>query len=318
MNAITNVRHLSPVADAAAGTALHIEPLAGRIGAVVHGVSLSGALEPALFAQIKAALLQHRVIFFRGQQHLDDAGHQAFGRLFGEIEAHPTVPAPDGTAFLELNSQHGGRADSWHTDVTFKAVFPKVCVLRAVTLPGHGGDTVWANTVAAYEGLPAPLQQLAEQLWAVHGNDYDYAENFRQNSAASQTETQGRASYRKVFTSKTIESEQPLVHVHAETGEKALLLGHFAKRIKGLRSNESAALLQLFHERIVRLENTVRWHWQPGDVAIWDNRATQHYAVNDYADAHRVMRRVTVTGDVATSVDGRTSVDISVREPAAA
>jgi taurine dioxygenase len=171
--------------------------------------------------------------------------------------------------------------------------------------------------VAAYEGLPEPLRQLAEQLWAVHGNDYDYAENFRQN-AASQTETAGRASYRKVFTRRTIESEQPLVHVHPETGEKALLLGHFAKRIKGLRASESTALLQLFNERIIRLENTVRWQWAQGDVAIWDNRATQHYAINDYGDAHRVVRRVTVTGTVATSVDGRHSVDITAPEPSAA
>ena len=309
MNAVTDARHLSNPANDAA-SALRIEPLAGRIGAIVHGVQLSGELEPALFAQIKAALLRHRVVFFRGQQHLTDASHQAFGRLFGEIEPHPTVPAPDGTAFLELNSQHGGRADSWHTDVTFKAVYPQACVLRAITLPGHGGDTVWANTVAAYEGLPEPLKLLAEQLWAVHGNDYDYAENFRQN-AASDSETEGRASYRKIFTSKTIEAEQPLVHIHPETGEKALLLGHFAKRIKGLRSSESAALLQLFNDRIIRLENTVRWSWQEGDVAVWDNRATQHYAINDYGDAHRVMRRVTVTGTTATSVDGRSSVDIT-------
>ena len=111
---------------------------------------------------------------------------------------------------------------------------------------------------------------------------------------------------------------QPLVHVHPETGEKALLLGHFAKRIKGLRANESTALLQLFNERIIRLENTVRWQWAQGDVAIWDNRATQHYAINDYGDAHRVVRRVTVTGTVATSVDGRHSVDITVPEPLAA
>ncbi|QIL80367.1 TauD/TfdA family dioxygenase [Diaphorobacter sp. HDW4A] len=312
MNAITQQQHLLQ-ADAATATQpaqLTIQPLSGRIGAVVHGVKISGDLPAALFDQIQAALLKHRVLFFRSQTHLDDGSHQAFGKLFGALEAHPTVPAPDGTAFLELNSQHGGRADSWHTDVTFKAAFPKVCVLRAVTLPSHGGDTVWANTVAAYDSLPEPLKQLAEQLWAVHGNDYDYAESFRTNPA-SNAETEGRASYRKVFTSRTIEAEQPLVHVHPETGEKALLLGHFAKRFKGLRTSESNALLQLFNERITRLENTVRWTWAEGDVAVWDNRATQHYAINDYGDAHRVVRRVTVTGEVATAVDGRQSVDLS-------
>ena len=312
MNAVvTPTPQLSQaVAASKESSQLSIQPLSGRIGAVVHGVKLSGDLPAALFDQIQAALLKHRVLFFRGQTHLDDQSHQAFGKLFGALEPHPTVPAPNGTAFLELNSQHGGRADSWHTDVTFKAAFPQVCVLRAVTLPSHGGDTVWASTVAAYDSLPEPLKQLAEQLWAVHGNDYDYAENFR-NNAASSAETEGRASYKKVFTSRTIESEQPLVHVHPETGEKALLLGHFAKRLKGLRATESAALLQLFNERITRLENTVRWQWSEGDVAVWDNRATQHYAINDYGDAHRVVRRVTVTGDVATAVDGRQSVDLS-------
>lgn len=310
MNAVTRAHHLSTRADGDAAQALRITPVSARIGAVVHGVRLSGELPAEQFAAIRAALLKHRVLFFRDQQHLTDEDHQAFGRLFGEIEPHPTVPAPDGTAFLELDSQHGGRADSWHTDVTFQAAFPKACVLRAVALPEVGGDTVWANTVAGYEHLPAPLQQLAEQLWAVHGNDYDYAENFRHGNASAD-ELAGRAAYRKTFTRRTIEAEQPLVHVHPETGEKALLLGHFAKRIKGLRNSESSALLQLFHERVTRLENTVRWQWREGDVAVWDNRATQHYAVNDYGDVRRVVRRVTVSGDRATAVDGRRSVDLS-------
>ena len=287
---------------------LDITPLAGRIGARIDGVRLGGDLDHATFTAIHQALLQHRVLFFRNQQHLDDASHQAFGRLFGEIEAHPTVPAPEGTAFLELNSQHGGRADSWHTDVTFKAAFPKACVLRAITLPSHGGDTVWSSTVAGYESLPGSLKLLAEQLWAVHGNDYDYAESFRHAHASNQ-EITGREAYRKTFTRQLIEAEHPLVHIHPETGEKALLLGHFAKHIKGLRTQEAAALLQIFNERINRLENTVRWQWQEGDVALWDNRSTQHYAINDYGDAHRVMRRVTISGDRAVAVDGRRSVE---------
>ena len=302
------VATLPTTTTSTSGVALHITPLAGRIGARVDGVRLGGDLDAATFAALHQALLQHRVLFFRGQHHLDDASHQAFGRLFGEIEAHPTVPAPDGTAFLELNSQHGGRADSWHTDVTFKAAFPKACVLRAIKLPAYGGDTVWANTVTGYESLPPALKLLAEQLWAVHGNDYDYADSYR-HAHASQQELEGREAYRKTFTRKQIEAEHPLVHIHPETGEKALLLGHFAKHIKGLRTQEATALLQIFNERINRLENTVRWQWQEGDVALWDNRSTQHYAINDYGDAHRVMRRVTISGDRAVAVDGRRSVD---------
>lgn len=287
---------------------LDITPLAVRIGAEVRGLRLSGDLDADTVAQLRAALLRHRVLFFKGQHHLDDASHQAFGRLWGEIEAHPTMPAPDGTRFLELDSRHGGRADSWHTDVTFKAAPPKACILRAVVLPPHGGDTVWANTVAAYEGLPAPLKALADELWAVHGNDYDYADP-RQQTTASAAEIAGRAAYRATFRSKTIEAEHPVVHVHPETGERALLLGHFAKRLNLLRQQESSALLELLHQRIVALENTVRWRWSEGDVAIWDNRATQHYAINDYGDQHRVVRRVTVTGEHTTAIDGRRSID---------
>ncbi len=289
-------------------TALDIVSLAPRIGAEVRGLRLSGGLDPATFVALKQALLRYRVLFVRGQQHLDDAGHEAFGRLWGEIEAHPTVPAPQGTRFLELDSRHGGRADSWHTDVTFRAAPPQIGILRAVVIPPLGGDTVWANTVAAYELLPEALKLVAERLRAVHGNDYDYAQD-RAADTASAEESAGRKHYREVFTRQVFEAEHPVVRVHPETGERALLLGHFVKRLQGLSTNESRHLFDLLQARVVRLENTVRWRWAPGDVAIWDNRATQHYAINDYGDQHRVMRRVTVSGDVPVGVDGRASVD---------
>lgn len=287
---------------------LSFKPIAARIGAEVQGLDLSARLNAETLSAIQAGLRKYRVLFFRGQLALDDAGHQAFGRLFGEIEPHPTVPAPEGTAFLELNAQHGGRADSWHTDVTFKAAYPKACVLRAVELPDYGGDTVWANTVSGYDSLPPALKILAEQLWAVHGKDYDYAEAYKHQQASAQ-ELEGRQNYRKTFTREIIEAEHPVVHIHPETGEKAILLGHFAKQIKGLRSDESAAIIKILNDRVIRLENTVRWRWRKGDVAMWDNRATVHYAINDYGDAHRVMRRVTITGDRAVAVDGRRSID---------
>jgi alpha-ketoglutarate-dependent taurine dioxygenase len=292
----------------AAATELELVPLAARIGAEVRGIKLSGELEPAVFASLKRALLRHRVLFVRGQHHLDDAGHEAFGRLWGEIEAHPTVPAPHGTTFLELDSRHGGRADSWHTDVTFRVAPPKIGILRGVVIPPLGGDTVWANAAAAYEGLPAELKTIADGLRALHGNDYDYAEN-RAADGASEEESAGRQQYRKVFTRTVIEAEHPVVHVHPETGERSLLLGHFAKRLSNLSSGDSRRLFEVLQGHVVRLENTVRWRWTQGDVAIWDNRATQHYAINDYGDQHRVVRRVTVSGEVPTGVDGRRSVD---------
>ena len=291
--------------------ALDIRPLAGRIGAEIRGVRLSGSLAPQTFAAVKAALLRRKVLFFRGQQHLDDAGHEAFGRLFGPIEPHPTVPSPDGRTLLELDSRHGGRANSWHTDVTFEVAPPQVGVLRAVTIPEIGGDTVWANTVAAYEGLPAPLKALAESLRAVHGNDYDYAA-----VRADGGEEAGRKHYREVFTKTLFEAEHPVVRVHPETGERALLLGHFAKKLAGYSAHDSQRLIEILTGHILRLENTVRWRWAEGDVAIWDNRATQHYAINDYGDAHRVVRRVTVSGDVPVGVDGQRSRALTA-QPAA-
>ncbi|HTH60741.1 MAG TPA: TauD/TfdA family dioxygenase [Paraburkholderia sp.] len=281
---------------------LDLHPVAGRIGARIDGVRLAADLDAATFDAIHAALLRHKVLFFRGQHHLDDAAQEAFARRFGDTVAHPTVPAVDGGSLLELDSLHGARANSWHTDVTFVDAYPKVSVLRAVVIPPVGGDTVWANTAAAYQHLPESLRQLADTLWALHTNAYDYA-----STHAGADDAQLKR-YREVFTSKVYETEHPVVRVHPETGERALVLGHFVQRLKGLSAQDSAHLLQIFHEHVTRLENTVRWHWREGDVAIWDNRATQHYAINDYGDARRVVRRATVRGEVPVGVDGRTSV----------
>ncbi len=279
-----------------------VKQVAGRIGAQIGGVTLSGSLEPEVFAEIERALLKHKVIFFRDQGHLDNAEHEAFGALFGKVVAHPTVPAPTGTRIFELDSTGGGgRADSWHTDVTFVEAFPKVSVLRAVTIPEFGGDTVWANSVAAYERLPPALKQLAEQLWAIHGNDYDYG------AKRATIDEKRLKHYENVFAATLFEAEHPVVHVHPQTGERSLLLGHFVKRISGLSTAESARIFEILQNRSIELENTVRWSWKEGDVAIWDNRATQHYAINDYGDARRVVRRVTIEGEPAVSVTGEKS-----------
>lgn len=283
-------------------TTLDLHRVAGHIGARIDGVRLHADLDPATFDAINAALLRHKVLFFRGQQHLDDAAQEAFARRFGVTVAHPTVPSVEGGSLLELDSLHGARANSWHTDVTFVDAYPKVSILRAVVIPPFGGDTVWANTAAAYAQLPEPLRALADTLWALHTNAYDYAARHA-NADSAQLKR-----YREVFTSKVYETEHPVVRVHPETGERTLVLGHFVQRIKGLSVTDSAHLLQVFHEYVTRLENTVRWNWQEGDVAIWDNRATQHYAINDYGDARRIVRRATVRGEVPVSIDGRESV----------
>ncbi|QHW31028.1 TauD/TfdA family dioxygenase [Paenibacillus rhizovicinus] len=291
--------------EAVAGKSFEVRRVSGRIGAEIRGVTLSSQLDGETVSFIREALLKHKVIFFRGQSQLDDEGQEAFAKLLGNPVAHPTVPIKQGTDYvLELNSQHGGRADSWHTDVTFVDAYPEASILRAVVVPEAGGDTVWANTAAAYDNLPEDLRKLVDGLWAVHSNEYDYAA-YRNRASVSE---EADRRYREVFVSTLYETEHPLVRVHPETGERTLVLGHFVRRILGLSSADSAQLFALLQRHITSLENTVRWRWEAGDVVIWDNRATQHYAVNDYGDQHRIVRRVTIDGDVPVGIDGRRSV----------
>lgn len=282
-----------------------VRRVAGRIGAEMVGIGLGPDLEPAVVSDIRAALLQHRVLFFRGQHDLDDESQAGFARLLGSLtRAHPTVPSHEKDAnVLPIDSERGQRANSWHTDVTFVDSPPSISVLRAVSLPPFGGDTAWANTVAAYTGLPAELRQLADQLWALHTNDYDYATWHSAPVVSEQTR-----HYREVFTATVYETHHPVVRVHPETGERALLLGHFAQRILGLSGGDSRHVIELLQSHVTRQENTVRWQWRPGDVAIWDNRSTQHYAIADYDDHPRLLHRVTLTGDVPVSVTGKPSV----------
>lgn len=287
---------ISPAAEP--GLDLEWQAVAGRIGAEIRGVRLGGHLDEATMAGLKRALNRHKVLFFRDQHQLDDAGHQAFGRRWGQPTVHPTAPAQVGDFLLELDSRHGGKANVWHTDLTFMARYPSASILRAVTIPAVGGDTVWANTVEAYERLPDALRALADTLNAVHSNDYDYA--------ANQTEPdEGTDRYQAEFVSTVYEAEHPLVRVHPETGERALVLGAFFKHFSGVGASDSRRLYETFQGHITRLENTIRWRWREGDVAIWDNRATQHYAIDDYGDTKRVVRRVTIEGDVTRGVDGR-------------
>ena len=282
-------------------TQLDIRRVGGRIGAEIAGVQLSNALTDAEVQAIYEALHIHKVLFFRDQTHLDDAGQEAFAARLGRPVAHPTVPVASGAYLLELDSQNGGRANSWHTDVTFVPAYPKASILRAVKSPAYGGDTVWANTAEAYNRLPDELRKLADNLWALHSNAYDYAAA-KPNANKEQIER-----YQKVFAATVYETEHPVVRVHPVTGERTLVLGHFIKSLVGFSTADSRRLFDILQEHVIRLENTVRWRWREGDVAIWDNRATQHYAVDDYGDQHRIMRRVTLDGDVPVSIDGRSS-----------
>lgn len=278
-----------------------VQQLGGRIGARIDGVRLGGDLTADVVATVREALLRHKVVFFRGQDHLDEAGHQAFAETFGPLtSAHPTVNTGSGRVF-KVTADKGMAANAWHTDVTFVDRVPAISVLRAVHLPPYGGNTVWANTVAAYDALPAPLKALVDDLWGVHTNSYDYAQRDEESEEPDANYT------RADFASQLFETEHPVVRVHPETGERSLVLGHFVKAFTGLNTAESIALFTLLQNRVTRLENTIRWTWQPGDVAVWDNRATQHYAVADFGTEYREMARITVAGDVPVSIDGRPS-----------
>jgi taurine dioxygenase len=285
-----------------AGSPLDIAPVAGRIGAEVRGINLAWALDDVTVAAIRAALNHHKVIFFRNQAELDDTTHEQLAARLGNPVAHPTVPVAEGSKYLlELDSREGYAASSWHTDVTFVEAYPAISILRAINIPAAGGDTQWANTASAYAELPDALKILADNLWAVHTNLYDYA------SALNIKDKAYAAQHQNVFASTVYETEHPVVHVHPETGERNLLVGHFVKNFVGLNNSDSQRLLQTFQEHITKPENVVRWRWQEGDIAIWDNRATQHRAVADFGLQRRTLRRATVAGIVPVSITGKSS-----------
>lgn len=280
---------------------LDVRRVGGRLGAEIAGVRLGPDLDDATVQAIYDALHEHKVIFFRDQGHLDDDSQEAFAERLGAPVAHPTVPVKNGKYLLELDSRLGGRANSWHTDVTFVDAYPKASILRAVTSPAYGGDTVWANTTEAYNRLPPELKGLVDNLWALHTNAYDYA------ATRDTVSKEAVERHRSVFASTVYETEHPVVRVHPVTGERTLVLGHFIKSFVGYSSQDSRRLFDILQDHVIKLENTVRWRWRQGDVAIWDNRATQHYAVDDYGDQVRVMRRVTLDGDIPVSITGERS-----------
>jgi len=276
---------------------LRFQPVAGLIGAEVTGVRASADLHPTLVKALREGLCRYKVLFLRDQSHLDDAEHEDFARLFGQILNHPTVPIAQGTRHItELNSRRNERANFWHTDMTFMDAPPFASFLRAVTVPEVGGDTMWANCAAAYDALPPDLRTLADRTKVVHSNlreDTDYAAD--------------ATARMNPFTSTIYETEHPLVHVHPETGERCIALGNYGHKFVGYSGMQSQHLFRIFQDAVIKSENIVRWRWRAGDLAIWDNRATQHYALADYGDQTRVMRRVTLVGEPLVGVSGERS-----------
>ncbi|WP_067461378.1 TauD/TfdA dioxygenase family protein [Actinomadura macra] len=270
-----------------------LRQIGGRIGAEYtgtdpHALSLN---------EITTALRRHKVLVFR-DAGLDDEGQLRFASRFGALtKAHPTVPSVDGQPdILPVRGEEGIRSNTWHTDVTFVRTPPKLSTLRALVVPPYGGNTLIANSATAYRDLPRQLRDFADRLWAVHTNDYDYA--------VPKTNSRQAAEYRKVFTSRTYKTAHPIVRVHPETGERGLFIGGFAQKIIGLSGSESRDILRIFQSYVTRPENIVRVQWNPGDLVLFDNRITQHYAPDDYGDLPRVLHRVTVAGDAPAGVTG--------------
>lgn len=288
-------------AATAGSVELEIQKVTGRIGARVSGLDITRELDAATVAAVRAALNEHKALVFDATG-LDDEGQLVFARNFGELTtAHPTVPALDGSPnVLPVDSEWGGRANHWHTDVTFVVSPPQASTLRSLVIPPYGGETLIANSAAAYRDLPEPLRALADTLWAVHTNVYDYA---AQNRVLSEQHEE----HRKVFTSIKYQTAHPVVRVHPLTGERGLFIGGFAQRIVGLSTSESRTILDLLQSYVTRPENILRWRWSPNELVLFDNRITQHYAIDNYDDLPRRLHRVTVAGDIPVGVDGSAS-----------
>ncbi|MFC8966377.1 MULTISPECIES: TauD/TfdA dioxygenase family protein [unclassified Streptomyces] len=307
-------------------TRLEVKPAAGHIGAEITGVDLAEELPDEVVAAIRAAVLRWKVVFFRGQR-LDHTTQVAFARRFGEPvrlrsrgSASPKdFPEVETTADrLELGGRYGMDHEEWlrrrrhsllrgwHCDHGARIDPPAATILRAETVPPYGGDTTWSNLAAAYAGLSAPVRAFVDALRAEHRLGVGY-----------QTRP-GEDAYARHLLDRQVATEHPLVRVHPETGERVLFVnGYYVEQILDVSRPESRAILDMLLEQAVRPEYTVRFRWEPGSVAFWDNRATIHLAPSDTAhvDHPRVMHRVMLAGDVPQGVDGKPSVPITGSEP---
>ena len=250
---------------------LDVRPVSGALGAEIRGLDLR-TIDEAGFSTIGDLLADHLVLFFP-DQHLDADEHRRFAVRFGEPEIHPFIPKldDDHPEIVVLRAQQGFIADVWHTDCTFDPSPPICSVLNALDIPQVGGDTMFANQQLAYDRLSEPMKELVSGLTAVHdASVYGHPEN---------------------------RAEHPVVRTHPVTGRPSLFVNRqFTRRIVQLGHDESAALLALLFQHCTQPDFVCRYRWAPGTIGIWDNRCTQHAALNDY-DGERVISRVTILGD---------------------
>ena len=272
---------------------LTLTPLSAALGAQIEGVDLTQPLSIEQREAIEQALLTHHVIFFRNQS-INPQQQARFAANFGDLHIHPIYPnIPEQPEVLVLDTAVTDVRDNavWHTDVTFLPTPALGAVLSAKQLPAFGGDTLWASGIAAVEGLSAPLQRLLDGLTATH----DFTKSFPLERFGSTPEDFARWDQTRKNNPPL---SHPVIRTHPVSGRKALFVNEgFTTRINELSEAESEALLKLLFAHATRPEYTIRWRWQENDVAFWDNRVTQHYAVDDYRPNRRVMHRATILGD---------------------
>lgn len=272
---------------------LSLEPLGPSIGARVHDLDLTTATDQQI-AAVRAALVAHKVLFFSGQTLVPDSQVQLGNRIGQLTASHPVVPGLDDAhpEIYALDSADNGFADVWHTDVTFVRRPPLGSILRAVVLPPTGGDTTWADAQLAYESLSAPVRDLVDGLTAVHDGSREFGYYLAQRRKGEGSEWEGE-TFRKLEP-----IEHPVVRVHPESGRKGLFVNPgFTSHVVGVSEAESRGILDLLYAHLTKPEHLVRHRWSEGDVAMWDNRSTLHYANRDYGSQRRVMHRITLAGD---------------------
>ena len=271
---------------------IQVDKASGALGGFVHGASLEDvASSDAVYQRVRALLVEHEVLFFRDQPQ-DPQVFSAFAKSFGDVLGHPaytTVDAAPDVQILESTAANPSKIEVWHSDMTFMQTPPSFTLLQGQIIPAFGGDTLWASATAAYDALSSQMQTFLQPLQAVN----DFRHGFRESLAEP-----GGAERLAPAIAENPPVKHPLIRTHPETGRRAIYVNAlFTTHIEGLPAKESEALLAFLYRHVVTEEHTVRLSWQPGTVAIWDNRSTQHKPVNDFLPQHRLMHRVTLTGD---------------------
>ena len=272
---------------------IRLQPISGSLGAIINGVDLRQPLNEGTYGEIKHALLENLVLFFRDQD-LTPGQQIAFGRCFGDLHVHPFIPSlPGHKEIIVLKAKNGAEenlrlANAWHPDLSYTNDPPLLGILRSIRPPARGGDTMWVNLYRAYETLSPKMQEIVSGLSAWH----DVTKTYRRQEL--QTDG-GPERYAQTFK-KAPPVLHPLVRVHPETGRKLLYISELTTtHIEGLHERESNALLQMLYQHIDWKELHCRFYWEKNSLAVWDNRCTAHYAVGDYSEP-REMHRVTVIG----------------------